>query len=77
MISRREDAAIVCHRCGRKASSFRVGATTIAEDVHQIRIVGGHGDEFPQDLDVLEFDVCGSCLRAWVEEFVYTQKEEE
>lgn len=76
MISRKGDVAIRCHRCGREASSFKVGATTIAEDMHQIRIEGGHGDEFPQDLDVLEFDVCGTCLRAWVKEFVHTKEEE-
>ena len=65
MISRKGDVAIKCHKCG-KEKSFKVGGVTIAEDMHEIRIWGGHGDEFPQDLDVLTFDVCGTCLRNWV-----------
>ena len=69
MISRKGDAAIKCHRCGRKAETFKVGATTIAEDMHQIRIEGGHGDEYPQDLECISFDICGTCLKEWVDGF--------
>jgi hypothetical protein len=69
MISWRGDVAIKCHKCSKEANSFKVGGITVAEDMHEIRIEGGHGDEFPQDLDVLAFDVCGTCLRNWVNGF--------
>ena len=69
MISWRGDVAIKCHKCSKEANSFKVGGITVAEDTHQIRIEGGHGDEFPQDMDILAFDVCGTCLRSWVNGF--------
>jgi hypothetical protein len=69
MISRKGDVAIKCHKCSKEANSFKVGGITVAEDMHEIQIEGGHGDEFPQDLDVLAFDVCGTCLRNWVNGF--------
>ena len=68
MISRKGNVEIKCHKCG-KNESFRVGGITITEDMHQIRIEGGHGDEFPQDMDVLAFDICGTCLKSWVDGF--------
>ena len=74
MISRKGDVAIKCHKCG-KANSFKVGGITVAEDMHHIRIEGGHGDEFPQDLDILAFDVCGTCLRDWVGDGVLSDQE--
>jgi hypothetical protein len=74
MKSRKGDVAIKCHKCG-KEMSFKVGGITIAEDMHEIRIEGGHGDEVPQDMDVLAFDICGTCLKGWVEEFKHTQQE--
>ena len=75
MISRKKGSQIKCHGCG-KSQTFDVGEITIAEDMHEIRIEGGHGDEFPQDLDVLAFDICGTCLREWGEEFEHTKEEE-
>jgi len=69
MISRKGDVAIKCHKCSKEVNSFKVGGITVAEDMHQIRIEGGHGDEFPQDMDILAFDVCGTCLRSWVNGF--------
>jgi len=74
MISRKGDLAIKCHKCG-KAKPFRVGGITIAEDMHEIRIEGGHGDEFPQDLEVLAFDICGTCLQNFVDEFEHCEEE--
>ena len=69
MISRKGAVAIKCHGCGREAKSFAVGGCTLAEDMHHVRIEGGYGDEFPQDMDVLAFDICGTCLKDWVDGF--------
>lgn len=68
MISRKKGSQIKCHGCG-KESSFEVGEITVAEDMHLIKIAGGYGDEYPQDLDSISFDICGTCLKAWVDDF--------
>ena len=68
MISRKKGSQIKCHGCG-KSQSFEVGEITVAEDFHLIKIEGGYGDEFPQDLESISFDICGTCLKEWVDGF--------
>ena len=68
MISRKKGSTITCHGCG-KSKSFEVGEITVAEDFHLIKIEGGYGDEFPQDLESISFDICGMCLKEWVDGF--------
>ena len=68
MISRKKGSQIKCHGCG-KSKTFDVGEITIAEDMHLIKIGGGYGDEYPQDLECISFDICGTCLRTWVDGF--------
>ena len=68
MISRKKGSTITCHGCG-KSKSFEVGEITVAEDFHLIKIEGGYGDEFPQDLESISFDICGTCLKEWVDGF--------
>ena len=59
---------VSCNVCGKEAT-LEGNRPGWPMGFHEIALSGGYGDEFPGDLERLEFVTCDDCLRKWVESF--------
>lgn len=55
---------VTCNVCGRYASAY-----TAMNQINRIVVCGGYGSVYPEDSDQIDFDICGPCLKSWVETF--------
>ncbi|MDB4278117.1 DUF1653 domain-containing protein [Deltaproteobacteria bacterium] len=63
-----EYAGVSCNACGKEAEMPDMG---FPDGFHVIRLQGGYGDQFPGDMEVIEWVACEECLQKWTDSFKF------
>jgi len=54
---------IVCNACSKRISITDECFFIEQNNFHTITVDGGYGSEYPQDLEIISFELCSECLR--------------
>lgn len=61
--------AVTCNVCGQTKSAAEHGPYEFREDMFPLTFSGGWGSSYPGDMNSIRMDVCGPCLKRWVDTF--------
>lgn len=61
--------ACICNRCGSK-TLVEKGNHSVQQNHFTFRASGGWCNDWPGDLNTVEFALCSACLKEWTESFV-------
>lgn len=65
--------SVSCNACGNIVEPGSKNWMDLS-DIHEISIGGGYGSNYPEDLETITMDICGTCLKKWVETFKHKPK---
>jgi hypothetical protein len=73
-VKEEELVGFTCNCCGKEALRDDMCAWN---DMNVLEVSGSYGSDYPDDLTSIEFEVCGKCLKSWVETFKHEPHEPE
>ena len=60
--------AITCNCCAKRHETHPYYDEHLA-NFHNIKIDGGYGSDYPQDMDRISFTLCSDCLKSFTSTF--------
>lgn len=55
----------ICNKCGQEE---QMELTTFSQ-IHEFHVSGGFGSYYPSDMETIQFELCGKCLKTIVDQF--------